>query len=315
METGQRHRILEDSIENIGAIVEFEDEEDESDPETNALVSSINEIINLNIDFKELSDENFGHKNLKGTNASSNNNDIDYEISIDQTKKCESKFFLENDSNIYENIPTPNIEDISAREGTKKNDEDIGSDCYGYENVQQSPNAENEYEEINFDTHTIKTKNNYVEFASLPKKRYLEKPKNIFDGIVIGKDVKAQRRRWSLAVEEDDQPQTSRPRAWSLKNGQTIKSILKQNKQTEKNAQSVNFRSRAKVKTFREAFSSVYEPIDVVDYVLVKGEDLDDSDTPKSKIQCLLQPSTTKEENSVSTQTENKEKAENCLLM
>ena len=54
METGCKIS-LEDSVESIGAIVDFEEDENESDPETNALVNSINNIINLSIDPEALS--------------------------------------------------------------------------------------------------------------------------------------------------------------------------------------------------------------------------------------------------------------------
>ena len=108
-------------------------------------------------------------------------------------------------------------------------------------------------------------------------------------GIGHRKEAQVSRRRWSMTTEDVSKTQKTGARRWSLKNGKTLKPILKQqNTQKDKNLQSVNFRQKgnslytilesaikyilAKVKTFREANSSVYEPVDVVDYVMVKGK-------------------------------------------
>merc|ERR1712243_30331 len=62
MESRPRCR-LEDSVENIGAIVDFEEDKDESDPDTSDLVNSINNFINLNTDPEELCLPKLAHSN------------------------------------------------------------------------------------------------------------------------------------------------------------------------------------------------------------------------------------------------------------
>ena len=315
MESRPRCRI-EDSVENIGAIVDFEEDQGESDPDTNDLVNSINNFINLNTDPEELCLPKLAHSNSKTITPNVGYDNLHDNIvefnkdKLDSLKsfgnQCQNELFndliqysietkgdepKETQDSFYCNIHTSDKEatkDIPVSGENNKSDKDfVKPDCYGfYENVQQSLNEENEYEEINFDnTMLFKMKDNYVDFSLIPHKD----GKNILDGIGLRKEAQVSRRRWSMTTEDVSKTQKTGARRWSLKNGITIKPILKQqNTPKDKNLQSVNFRQKgnslytilesaikyilAKVKTFREANSSVYEPVDVVDYVMVKGK-------------------------------------------
>ena len=87
-----------------------------------------------------------------------------------------------------------------------------------------------------------KKEDNYVDFSLLTKGTHNYQVLNTNTEVNTGKEV--QRSRWSTKGEEDKQPLSSEHRRWSLKSGQGIKSILKQNKQKAKTDQSVNFRAK-----------------------------------------------------------------------
>eukprot|EP00092_Neocalanus_flemingeri_P027848 GFUD01030231.1.p1 GENE.GFUD01030231.1~~GFUD01030231.1.p1 ORF type:complete len:412 (+),score=134.01 GFUD01030231.1:100-1236(+) len=368
-----------DSVENIGVIVDFEEEEEDSEPESNELVNILNRAINLGqtkvyetvtmeepketelakseIETKMLECHSFDEKEeiLKIKEIIHDADDQDSQKNLLKEKRC-SKY--ENDPRINSDKRNSftNVYDTLNREANhtvKKKDNPntiytIGShrskeyhhlyenetERNAYENVTQYLQEENEYEEINFaknpSNKMLKIEDdNYINVCakSIPNESADSGEKSCQTTNTLKyrsgrKEKNNESRRWSISQEHHSQPLQKEHKRWSLKNDPTIKSILKQNNQKQKRIQSVNFRAEAKVKTFREPSSASYEPVDVVDYMAIKGEDSDYYDRPKNQSPRLVEPSGW--ENyfecqeghcNVATQTEGNGTKENCALM
>jgi len=231
-----KKNMQEDSVEDIGAIVDFEEDEDESDPEACDIVNSLNHVINIQISQAGLVNES--------------NRDQTYQ-------KVEHK----QQTNVYNDVNTSDKKDktnISNKSISNTHMYENDHDRYGYENVKQYSEEENEYEEIHFENNTpsklLNTEDNYINLSLLSNLNLSKnEPEysveqfyqsgNVLTKNKVSKDIQTGRRRWSTCGEDNSQPLQIEQRRWSLKNTPTIKSILKRNKQTDKNIQSVNFRA------------------------------------------------------------------------
>jgi len=168
-----------------------------------------------------------------------------------------------NDVNTSDKRDKTNISNKSILNTTEESTHmyENESDRYGYENVKQYSEEENEYEEIHFENNTpsklLNTEDNYINLSLLSNLNLSKnEPEysveqfyqsgNVLTKKKVSKDIQTGRRRWSTCGEDNSQPSQIEQRRWSLKNTPTIKSILKRNKQTDKNIQSVNFRANGK---------------------------------------------------------------------
>jgi len=362
---------MEHSVEDIGAIVDFEEEGEDSEPETNTLVNNLNNFINIPIGSKSLgvNEANDSSEDVPTIEITENEGDtkitnVEQTLSlikgVENFENNENKIVSENDEILsitqkkaepvtnhlnsndevtitYQRISgeiksnsnhyNKSLKSTKESQQMYENEKDINT----YENCSKE---ENQYEEINFKNdipkNMLNTEDNYINFHSksqlhttvvLTLDEKCCQTTNIYEELSGASMKKTDGRRWSMIPDPHSETIPKEQKRWSLKSDKNIKSILKIQSKPKKSIQSVNFRTKAKVKTFREPSSASYEAIDVVDYMTTKGDPLEHYDVPKNHSKLIVDPSEWKNsfecEGScnASTQTEENGIKETCKIM
>ena len=196
MESGNKFR-HSNSIENIGAIVDFEEEDDDSDLEANELANSLNHVINISIDELKPTEAT---KDIVSDTDGSNFDCAEYEKTPESPQDLATKTVnsqsdmcdveLANKASKYDlfkGCPKDNCSDAKInkeRENTTQTTSPVvtnnaepqhfyenKSEGNGYENINQCDKEENLYEEIDFcnisSSILLKTDDNYINVCAL----------------------------------------------------------------------------------------------------------------------------------------------------
>merc|ERR1711915_812041 len=271
----------EESVEDIGAIVDFDEEEEDSDPDAEELIYELNHVINIS---SEDAEED-GSLMKKNESTYSEEGAKDIEKKSQKSNENEERVGKEND-NIYENLYDISQANVATNNDIAKDDrvsftsmedcikKDNENNNIGiYENYLASCiDDENLYEEI-IPNESI---DNYINFCSISNN-------NENTSQCLGTEEKLRRMTSLLKQSNTYDFPTKR---WSIPSGgQALRSILKQGDRKSRN-QRIFFRGKVKVKRFEDVQDTCYEPVEVVDYVPIAGHEENIYDEPKS----LLKP-------------------------
>jgi len=267
----------EESVEDIGAIVDFDEDEEESEPDADELIYELNHVINISsedadedgllLKEKESTYSDEGAKDIEKNNHKSNENEKTVGKEIETIYETlydtfQANGVTNNDLAKDDRVLPTSIEDCINKDNENNN---IGI----YENYLASRiDDENLYEEVIPD----QSLDNYINFCAIS---------NNNDNASQCLSAEEKLRRMTSLLKQSNTYDFPRKR-WSIPGGgEALRSILKKGDR-EKQEHRIFFRGKVKVKRFEDERDTCYEPVEVVDYVPIAGQEENIYDEPKS---------------------------------